>query len=68
VTDERIDSGIFTLPAFRRQGLGTFAVAATIGTCLDHGFKAVGWHCTADNDGSWKTAARVGFERTREYI
>ena len=64
---ERIDVGIFTLPAYRRQGLGTLVVAATTDYCLDYGFKTVGWHCNADNIGSWKTAERVGFERNREY-
>ena len=67
VADGRIDVGIFTMSAYQRKGLGTIAVAATVETCLDHGFKAVGWHCNADNDGSWKTAERVGFERNREY-
>jgi tetratricopeptide (TPR) repeat protein len=27
----------------------------------------LGWHCNAENLGSWKTAEKVGFERNREY-
>jgi RimJ/RimL family protein N-acetyltransferase len=67
VADDRIDVGIFVHPAHRRQGLATIAVAATVDYCLSHGFNAVGWHCNADNIGSWKTAEKVGFERNREY-
>jgi tetratricopeptide (TPR) repeat protein len=36
--------------------------------CLKQGYRAVGWHCSADNVGSWKTAEKVGFERNREYV
>ena len=67
VADCRIDIGIFTLPAYRRQGLGTLAVAATVEYCLKHDLKAIGWHCNAENVGSWKTAERVGFKRNRDY-
>jgi tetratricopeptide (TPR) repeat protein len=47
--------------------LAAAVVAATVEHCLGHGFSAVGWHCNADNTGSWKTAERVGFRRNREY-
>jgi RimJ/RimL family protein N-acetyltransferase len=47
--------------------LAAVAVAATAEYCLGHGFSAVGWHCNAQNTGSWKTAEKVGFERGREY-
>lgn len=67
VADDRIDVGIITHPAHRRRGLAAVAVAATVEHCLNHGFSAVGWHCNADNVGSWKTAEKVGFERDREY-
>jgi GNAT superfamily N-acetyltransferase len=67
VAGARIDVGIFTQPAYRRRGLGTAAVAATVEKCLEQGYKAVGWHCNADNIGSWKTAERVGFKRNCEY-
>lgn len=68
VAGDRIDVGIITHPAHRRKGLASVAVAATVEHCLSHGFSAVGWHCNADNVGSWKTAEKVGFERNREYV
>jgi tetratricopeptide (TPR) repeat protein len=67
VAGDQIDMGIMTHPAHRRRGLASVAVAATIEHCLNHGFRAVGWHCNAENVGSWKTAEKVGFERSREY-
>jgi RimJ/RimL family protein N-acetyltransferase len=67
VAGDRMDVGIITHPAHRRRGLATVAVAATVGHALQQGFSAVGWHCNADNVGSWRTAERVGFERNREY-
>ena len=67
VAGDRIDIGIITHQAHRRQGLATIAVAATVEACLEQGFSAVGWHCNADNIGSWKTAEKVGFKRNREY-
>lgn len=68
VTGDRIDVGVITHPAHRRRGLAAVAVAATVEHCLSHGFSAVGWHCNADNVGSWRTAEKVGFERDREYV
>ena len=67
VAGDQIDVGIITHPAHRRRGLAAVAVAATVEHCLSHGFSAVGWHCNAQNIGSWKTAEKVGFERNREY-
>jgi RimJ/RimL family protein N-acetyltransferase len=67
VAGGRIDVGVMTHPAHRRRGLAAVAVAATVEHCLKHGFSAIGWHCSPDNVGSWKTAEKVGFERNREY-
>jgi RimJ/RimL family protein N-acetyltransferase len=64
----QIDVGITTVPAHRRRGLAAVAAAATVEHCLSHGFTAVGWHCDQDNVGSWRTAEKVGFQRTREYV
>jgi len=63
----QIDVGIYTAPAHRRRGLAAAVVAATVEHCLERGFRQVGWHCNAENTGSWKTAERVGFRRNREY-
>jgi len=68
VAGDRIDVGIITHPAHRRRGLAAAAVAATVEYCLSHGFSAIGWHCNADNVGSWKVAEKVGFERNCEYV
>ena len=68
VAGDRMDVGIITHPAHRRKGLAAVAVAATVEHCLNHGFSAIGWHCNADNVGSYKTAEKVGFERKREYV
>ncbi len=67
VAGDRIDVGIITHRAHRRKGLAAVAVAATVEECLKQGFGAIGWHCNADNTGSWKTAEKVGFYRNREY-
>jgi RimJ/RimL family protein N-acetyltransferase len=67
VADDAIDVGIITHPAHRRRGLAAVAVAATVSHCFSHGLSTVGWHCNADNVGSWKTAEKVGFKRNREY-
>lgn len=68
VAGDRIEVGIVTHPAHRRRGLAAVAAAATVEYCLSHGFSTVGWHCSEDNIGSWKTAEKVGFERNREYV
>jgi RimJ/RimL family protein N-acetyltransferase len=67
VARDQMDVGVITHPAHRGRGLAAVAVAATVEHALRHGFSAVGWHCNADNVGSWKTAEKVGFERNREY-
>jgi RimJ/RimL family protein N-acetyltransferase len=67
VAGDRIDVGVITHRAHRQRGLAAVVVAATVEHCLGHGFSAVGWHCNADNVGSWRTAEKVGFERNREY-
>lgn len=64
---DRIDLGIITHPAHRRQGLAAVAVAATVEACFSQGISAIGWHCNVGNLGSWKTAEKVGFRRNREY-
>jgi RimJ/RimL family protein N-acetyltransferase len=64
----QVDVGVYTAPAHRRKGLAATVVAATVEHCLSHGFRQVGWHCNVENTGSWKTAERVGFELSREYV
>ncbi len=64
---DRIEVGIISHPAHRRRGLAAVATAATVELCLEQGYSAVGWHCSVDNVGSWKTAEKAGFQRERTY-
>ncbi|UCH32356.1 MAG: GNAT family N-acetyltransferase [Candidatus Bathyarchaeota archaeon] len=67
MADRQIEVGIVTHPEHRRRGLAAVSVAATAEYCLNHGFSTVGWHCNELNIGSWKTAEKVGFDRSCEY-
>jgi RimJ/RimL family protein N-acetyltransferase len=60
--------GIRTHPNYRRRGLASLTVAATVGHCLTHGFTSVGWHCWEGNAASIGVAEKVGFELEREYV
>ncbi|MCK4978810.1 MAG: GNAT family N-acetyltransferase, partial [Candidatus Delongbacteria bacterium] len=52
---------IETEEEFRRQGLA-FAVAhATIREAFRVGYEKIAWGCDASNEGSWKTAEKLGF-------
>lgn len=60
--------GIHTNPDYRRRGLAAITAASAVEYALTQGFKAVGWHCHAENLGSVKTAVKVGFVWERDYI
>lgn len=64
---KRCEIGIQTRPEYRRQGLAAITAAAAVEYALNNGFAQVGWHCNADNEGSWKTAEKVGFHKERDY-
>jgi RimJ/RimL family protein N-acetyltransferase len=64
---DQIDLGIITLREYRNRNLASCAAAATLEACFDRGLKKVGWHCSADNTPSWKTAEKVGFRRNQVY-
>ncbi|MBC8230043.1 GNAT family N-acetyltransferase [bacterium] len=68
VSGNQCEVGIHTAEEYRKRGLATLTVAATVDYCLSYGFISVGWHCDEDNIGSWKTAEKVGFEKTRDYV
>ncbi len=59
--------GIHTHEDYRRQGLATLTVAATVDYSLLNGFKYVGWHCDEYNLGSIGVAEKVGFRLERKY-
>lgn len=60
--------GIQTDEEFRLRGLAAASAAACADLAFTKGFAEVGWHCDADNIGSWKTATKVGFVKERDYI
>ena len=64
---DQIDLGIITLREHRNRNLASCAAAATLEACFKRGLKKVGWHCSADNTPSWKTAEKVGFKRNQVY-
>lgn len=64
----RCEIGIMTDAAFRRRGLGSLAVAATIEACLARGLREIGWQCLRSNAGSVAIARRMGFQLERDYL
>lgn len=55
-----------TAEAFRRQGHATIAAQRLLAECAARGL-TVHWDCMAENEGSWRTAAKIGLERVAEY-
>lgn len=66
-TGDKCEIGIETIAAQRRRGLATAVTAATVAYCQQQGFTHIGWHCSADNTGSIKTAVNVGFQLAHTY-
>lgn len=67
IVDQKGDLGFFTLPEYRRKGLGTVAAAAVLEEGFRRGLLQVNWTCDADNQGSVQTANNLGFERIADY-
>jgi RimJ/RimL family protein N-acetyltransferase len=67
VVGDRCEIGIWTDERYRRRGLATLTVAATVEGCLARGLTSIGWHCANNNVASRRTAERVGFEKVAEY-
>jgi RimJ/RimL family protein N-acetyltransferase len=68
VSGDACEIGIRTHPDYRRRGLATLTVAATVDYCLARGLKTIGWHCHEDNRGSQRVAEGVGFKMERTYV
>jgi RimJ/RimL family protein N-acetyltransferase len=68
VVGDKCEIGIATDSHYRRRGLATLAVAATVETCVANGFNHIGWHCLQSNVGSIAVAEKVGFAKTRDYF
>lgn len=68
IFQDRCEIGIWADEDIRRKGLATEVVKANLQLAFKKGFKEVGWHCSADNTGSYKTAEKAGFKSEREYF
>lgn len=67
VVGDSCEIGVKTDENFRKKGLCTYLVKQILNYCKKNKLYKVGWHCRADNIGSYKTAEKVGFIR-KEYI
>ncbi|HUU77812.1 MAG TPA: GNAT family N-acetyltransferase [candidate division Zixibacteria bacterium] len=65
--ENKIEIGIITARNYRRKGFATLCTAAIVELCQEKGLQ-VGWHCNQENEGSWRTAEKVGFVRKKSYI
>ena len=63
----RCEIGVFTEEAYRRRRLGAVTTAAAVEHAHSMGMEKVGWHCSAENEASIRTAEWVGFEKQFEY-
>jgi GNAT superfamily N-acetyltransferase len=61
------DLGFFTMPDYRRKGLGTIAAAAALEYGFQLGLTRVNWTCDANNQASIHTAERLGLDRIEDY-
>jgi RimJ/RimL family protein N-acetyltransferase len=68
VVGNQCEMGIATDMAYRRRGLATVVVAATVEYCLANGLTQIGWHCLQSNVGSRAVAEKVGFAVDQEYF
>lgn len=63
----RCELGIHTDRRYRRRGLATIALAATVDHCLAQGLTEIGWHCWSQNLPSAAVAEKVGFEEVTRH-
>lgn len=63
----RCEIGIATHPDYRKRGLAVFTGSAFLRAAAIRGYTQIGWHCWASNEGSWKTAEKIGLAREQEY-
>lgn len=67
VSEGICEIGIHTAPEWRRKGMAAFTASRAVHHAFSLGMKTVGWHCHAENVGSWRTAQKVGFALERNY-
>ena len=58
--------GIATRSDFRKKGLASIVGSATAEYTLNK-YKSTGWHCSARNIGSCRTAEKIGFKLKKKY-
>lgn len=66
IVDDTMEIGVTTDPEFRRQGLATIVVAATVERSMANGIRQIGWHCVDSNIGSYTVSERVGFVHVKD--
>jgi RimJ/RimL family protein N-acetyltransferase len=67
VVGNKCEMGVGTDMNYRKRGLATAVVAATVDHCLARGFTDIGWHCLTSNAGSMALAEKVGFAGITDY-
>ena len=67
IVENKIEIGIVTARKYRRRGFAAFCTAAMVELCQEKNYQ-IGWHCGQENEGSWRTAEKVGFVRKKSYI
>ena len=66
-TGHRCEVGIATFEPHQRQGLATALAVAFIELARAKDVARVGWHCSATNVASGRTALKAGFEKIADY-
>jgi len=67
ITNNKTEIGVETDEPYRRQGFASRVCAAFIEYCQKQNIP-VGWHCSEHNEGSWKTAEKIGLTKNRNYV
>lgn len=67
ISGQRCELGVYTDRRYRRRGLATAVVAATVDHCLANDLPEIGWHCWSQNLASAAVARRVGFEEVGQH-
>jgi len=67
ITNGAGDAGLYTLAEYRRRGLAAITTAAAMEYGFSQGLEVVHWTCDQDNQGSVRTAEKLGFLRGADY-
>ena len=64
---DKFEIGIQTAREYRRRGFAALCTTATVEYGQGKGYQ-IGWHCNQENEGSWRTAEKVGLVRKKSYL